>query len=878
MEKPNDTKSGKNCQPPRWATRLMEWYCRPELLEDLQGDLSEYFDRNVNSKGLTQARIIYMLDVLKFFRLYTTRKPQFIDLLIHWIMIDSYIKTSSRNILRHKLFSAINIVGLAISMSVGLLMIVFISDLSSYDSFHTKKDRIFRVISQDHNQVELASTSVKAGKEIKEGIPGVEDVTIIRRDFGGDAFIGEKVLPISGLWADESFLKVFDFPLLQGDPATALREPYSIVLTATTARKLFGEENALGKSIRIDTSDYLITGVMKDAPKLSHLRFGSLASFSTVELMNRETDSGFMDWTSVYMNYVYVLVPVDGSEANLKMNLDKLCARENANQNNQKVSLSLQPLTQISIGKTLGNQLGPKLPNLAIWILSGLAVVVIISACFNYTNLSIARSLRRSREVGIRKVIGARKSHIRGQFISEAVIISFLALVFSFVLFLFLRNQFLSLDPFVENLVSLELSPTIIFYFILFALIVGIVAGFLPALFFSKVNAIQVLKDITTLRAFHNINTRKALIVVQYIFSLIFITITIMGYKQYKSFLTFDLGFKTENILNIKLQGNQAELLIKALSERPEVTAISRSLIVMSLGSRYGTQMKYTNKSDSAQVMVNFVNEHYLGLHEHKLLAGKNFTPKPENVEESEAIVNEQTLKRFDIGGGEPSKALGEVISMDGKTLTIVGVVEDFHYETLEEKIEPMVFRYFHYGTNGYVNAKIVTKNLPRAMSGIEGAWRKIDKVHPLEARFYEDQIEEAYNQFSVMIKVIGFLAFLAISIASMGLFGMVVFTTETRLKEISIRKVLGASEKKLVYLLSKGFLFLLCLAALIALPVTYIFFDKVILSNFAYHEPIALTETLTGFLFIMVIAFVMVLTQTLKVARTNPAEVLKNE
>ena len=286
----------------------MEWYCRPELLEDLQGDLNEYFGRNVNSKGLTRARIIYVLDVLKFFRFYTIRKPKFIDLLIHWIMIDSYIKTSSRNILRHKLFSAINIVGLAISMSVGLLMIVFISELSSYDSFHTKKDRIYRVISQDHNQVELASTSVKAGKEIEDGIPGVEDITIIRRDFGGDALIGEKILPIGGLWADESFLKIFDFPFLQGDPATALREPYSIVLTETTTRKLFGEENALGKSIRIDTSDYLITGVMKDAPKLSHLRFGSLASFSTLALMNPEANGGFMDWTSVYMNYVYVLV------------------------------------------------------------------------------------------------------------------------------------------------------------------------------------------------------------------------------------------------------------------------------------------------------------------------------------------------------------------------------------------------------------------------------------------------------------------------------------------------------------------------------------------------------------------------------------------
>jgi ABC-type antimicrobial peptide transport system permease subunit len=870
-------KKPRKPHPPRWATCLLEWYCRPEVLEDLQGDLNEYFERNVSAKGGTHARIIYVLDVLKFLRLYTVRKPQFVDLLTHCIMIGSYMKTSSRSILRHRLFSSINIAGLAISMAVGLLMIVFMSELLSYDSFHKKKDRIFRITSKDHNEVELASTSVKAGNEIKAEIPGVEDVTIIRRDFGGDALAGDKILPVSGLWADESFLKIFDFPLLQGDPATALKEPYSIVLTETTAQKLFGEQNALGKAIRFDTTEYMVTGIMKDVPKLSHLRFTSLASFSTVAVMNPETDGGFLDWTSVYMNYVYVLIPEGGSIANLKRNLDKLCARENANQKNGKISLELQPLTQISIGKTLGNQLGPKLPNLAIWILIGLAVVVIISACFNYTNLSIARSLRRSREVGIRKAIGAMKSHIRGQFVSEAVIISFLALTVSFILFLFLRRQFLSLDRFVENLVSLDLSPMIIFYFVAFALIVGVMAGFLPALFFSKVNAIQALKDISSLRVFHNVNTRKAMIVVQYIFSLIFITITIMGYKQYKSFLTFDLGFKTENILNIKLQGNQAELVIKALSECPEVKAISRSLLVMSLGSRYGTQMKY-RASDSAQVMMNFVDDAYLPLHEHKFLTGKNFTPKPESAEESEAIVNEQLLRRFDIGDGDPAKALGETILIEGKKLMIVGVVEDFHYETVEEKIEPMVFRYFHYGTNGYVNAKLATKNWPAAMSSIELAWRKIDKVHPLEARFYDDQIQEAYSQFSVMIKVIGFLAFLAISIASMGLFGMVVFTTETRLKEISIRKVLGASEERLVYLLSKGFLFLLSLAASIALPGTYIFFDKVVLSNFVYHEPITIIDTVMGFILIMMIALIMVLSQTLKVARTNPAEVLKNE
>ena len=240
----------------------------------------------------------------------------------------------------------------------------------------------------------------------------------------------------------------------------------------------------------------------------------------------------------------------------------------------------------------------------AIWVLSGLAIIIILSACFNYTNLSIARSMRRSREVGIRKVIGASKSHVLGQFITESVIISLLALTFSFFIFLVLRPQFLSLHSFLENLTTLELSPEIIISFIGLAIVVGIVAGIIPAFFFSRVNATRVLKDASSLQLFRHVNMRKALIVVQYVFSLIFITTTTIGYKQYKSFLTFDLGFSTENILNINVQGNKADLLKKELSELPEVSGISQSLIVMSLGNIYGGQLKYKKMDDSSQRLV----------------------------------------------------------------------------------------------------------------------------------------------------------------------------------------------------------------------------------------------------------------------------------
>ncbi|MVM37506.1 FtsX-like permease family protein [Spirosoma sp. HMF3257] len=869
-------------QPPRWAQRLLCWYCRPDLLEDLQGDLNEYFDRNLETKGARRARLIYCLDVLKFVRPYTIRKPDFLNFFIHWIMIGSYLKTSRRSLVRNKLFSFINIFGLAVSMSVGLLVICLISDFLSYDDFQLKKDRTYRIITSyqnlDQPAVELASTSVKVGRKIRETIAGVEELTILRNGFSGDAHVGEMIVPFDAYWADNSFFKVFSFPLLKGDPATALKEPYSLVLTEKTAKKLFGQADPMGKFIQFDSLNYTVTGVAKDVPKLSHFRFEALVSFATADALLAKKDPNFYSWENVWQNYVYMVLPETSDPESLQRSLDKLNTQENATIKNRTFTVALQPLKEAALGRKLENSIGPTMMPIVIWILGGLAFVIILSACFNYTNLSIARSLRRSREVGIRKIIGAMKSHVLGQFMAESVIIALLALVFSFALFLFLRTQFLALDPHIGDLVSLDLSLRIILYFLVFAMVVGLAAGFLPALFFSRINALQVIKDVSTVKVFHRVSMRKALIVIQYTFSLIFIATTLIGYNQYRSFLSFDLGFSTENILNIRVQGNKGNVLAKELSEISAVRDISQSLMITSLGSMHGTNMKYTDPRDSAMVWLNLVDEHYLPVHNHKLVAGKNFTLRPKKGEESEIIVNEQVLKRFNIAKRDPEKALGKVVTVDGNKLTIVGVLKDFHYGTVEKKIEPVMFRYSSDEPWGYLNVKIASTDLPATMASIENVWRKVDKVHPLDAKFYDDQIEQAYSQFSVMVKVIGFIAFLAICIASLGLFGMVVFTTETRLKEISIRKVLGATEGGLVFLLSKGFLGLLLIASLVALPATYFFFDKVVLTNFAYHQPIGLGELIMGVVIVMFLAFLLIGSQTVKAARNNPAKVLKSE
>lgn len=881
QEKPLD-----EIEPPKLAQRLLEWYCRADILEDLQGDLYEYFERNIKSKGPTYAKFIYWIDVLKFFRLYTVREPSFTNLYIYIIMISSYLKTFRRGLVRNKLFSFINIFGLAVSISVGLLVVALVLDLRSYDNLHLKKDRTYRVITEhtsgNKSKMELASTSVKAGKRIKETISGIEDITIMRQGFYGDAQVGENYLPLNATWADESFFKVFSFSLLKGDPASALKEPFSLVLTEKSAKKLFGDVEALGKTVKFDTVNYVVTGIAKDVGKLSHIRFDALVSFSSAEAAFK-TDEYFYNWDSIWSNYVYLTLPPNTESDKLQANLSRLSAQENkALNDNVTIKLNLQPLKDIAIGQNLSNSIGPHVSPVVLWILGGLALVIILSACFNYMNLSIARSLRRAREVGIRKIIGAPFGHIFGQFMTESIFTALLSLIFSFFLFLFLRQQFLDLDPHLSDLVPLDLSFKLIAYFILLAIGVGIVAGFFPALFFSRINALQVVKDNSKFKVFRHINIRKALIVVQYSLSLIFIATTLIGFRQYKGMLSFDLGFKTDNILNIRMQGQNADLLIKDLAEIPAVQATSKSLMITSLGSMHGNQLKYINpkdgSKDSAMIWMNMVDKNYLPIHQHKFASGSNFKISPKAGEESEVIVNEQALKRFNIAKQNSQKALGEQVIVDNKKLTIVGVLKDFHYGTLEHKIEPVIFRYSDDPKASNVNVLIKSTDIPATMASIENAWRKIDKVHPIDAKFYNDQLEKTYAQFSVMVKGIGFISFLAICIASLGLFGMVVFTTEVRLKEIGIRKVLGATESGLIFLLSKGFLLLLGVAALVALPATYLFFDQIILPKLVYHLPMAFYEFVVPLLAVMLLASLLIGSQTLKAARTNPVKNLKIE
>jgi len=809
-------------------------------------------------------------------------------------MIASYIKTSVRNVTRNKIFSTINIVGLAIGMSVGLLLIAFAHDLLSYDRFNENGSRIYRITSdakyRGGYRSKFATTSLKLGKLIEDKVSGVEAVTMVRNEFMGDAVIGDNTVPFTGIYANPSMLKIFTLPMLKGDIATALEKPYSIVLTETSAKKLFGSEDAFGKTIRFNKSEYEVTGILKDVPFFSHIQFESLVSLSTIE-PTLEKDPSLLKWGTVYQkNYVYVMLPENSDASQIQAQLNAICDDENRSDDEAEIHATLLPLSSIMLGEQLQNSMGSVMPGIVLWIVSGLALIVILSACFNYTNLSIARSIRRFKEIGLRKVIGAGKSHVRQQFLAEAVILSLVALVLSFGIFLVLRPQLMGIAPQLLQMVRLELTVPMLLMFIAFSMTVGIIAGFLPAIFFSKVNIINALRDASTVKVFKGLNFRRALVVVQYTLTLMFITSTVIGFIQYKKILAFDLGFNTGNILNIDLQGNNPEIVIDKLQALPEVVGVSQSKLVTSVGNAWGAFAKYKGSRDSTLLYSNIIDANYIPLHEYKLVAGQNFITRPLTKDAtSEVIVNEKALRLLNIGNGDPSKAIGEEIFLNNhmtqRNLTIVGVIKDFHYGKLDEEIRPVAFTYLTPDLfirpdkkDGLVNVRVSTDDPVATMSKIREVWSSVDKVHPFEGKFYSDEIEDAYKELSAMIKVIGFLSFIAISIASLGLLGMVVFTTETRLKEMSIRKVLGATAGSLVFLLSRGFIILLATSALIALPITYFFFENIVLTRFPYHDPISVTELFGGLLAVLAIAFMMIGSQTMKAAQSNPAEVLKRE
>jgi putative ABC transport system permease protein len=874
----------KSSVPPRWADRLLEWFCAPHLLEEIQGDLHERFHKRAKVWGEKEARRQYAWEVVGFLRPFVLKKSIQSINPNNTAMFQNYLKIALRNLWRHKVFSFINIFGLALSMSVCLLVIFIIKDQLSFDRFHAHLDRIYRLntiaIRKDNSTEKYASTAFPLGSTLHNDYTVVEEIVRFNRGLNSDAVYQQTNLPLRGLFTDPSFFKVFGFQLAVGDPATALNEPNSVVLTHETANRFFGKENPLGKVLTVKgIADFKVTGVLKPIREKTHFEFealGSNASLPALEKAGGEIPS-LDDWKSIYTCYLYVLLKEGRTKQELEAVLPAIARQKYANltleTRDKGYAFYAQPLREITPGEMLSNNMGNGLPASLLWVVSGLAFIIMLSACFNYANLSIARSLTRAREIGIRKVLGAVRSQVFAQFMSEAVLMALCALILAYFLWRAVAGGLHQVAP--ELQLTLKEDGVLFLLFLLFSVFTGVLAGLFPSLYLSAFKPVQVLKNLSGIKLFSRLTLRKVLIVFQFTICMVGIMVVTVIYQQTNFAMQANYGFNKENIVNINLQGLPYRNLANEIAEYSQVKKVSA--ISHSLGTWADRSVDVRKQPEAERIRIRdyAIDQNYLDNLGLQLVVGNNFPANASDDREQFVILNQKALQVLSLG--TPSEALGKTLILDDSTeVAIIGVVKDFNFRPLTYEIGPLALRY-QPGKFSQLNVKISGNELVGTLAFLESTWKKFDKVHPFHYRFFEEELQSCYRQFKVMMTVLSFFGILAVTIACLGLLGMATFATETRTKEIGIRKVLGASVSSLVLLLSRNFLYLLLIAIAMALPLGYLL-GNVFLEQFAYRINIGSGTLGIGVVLVFGLGLLTIGTQTMRAARSNPVKVLRTE
>lgn len=766
-------------------------------------------------------------------------------------------------------------------MSSGLLVIGMVTDLLKFDEFHEHKNEVYRVVSHPSiggQQHKLQATSPYfLGEELTRDIKGIE-LTNLGRRLAGLAEANDKLIQAKGIYADEHFFDFLTFNLLKGNPKEALKAPFAMVINERFASKIFEDTDPVGENLKIEgVGDFIITGVVADPPQFSHLQFDFIASIATTPLL---VTKGLIHpshdaWENLDMYYNYIYLPENKQKQVVENWLKTKAPTYYKDPEYFSATFELQRLNEIVPGPDISDSIGPKMIYLPVIILSVIAAAILLSAIFNYTNLSMARSLRRAREVGIRKLNGANKGSILAQFAIEASVFSLLSLGAGILLFMILRDYFIRLIPRAEEMVQLTLTPELLGYFLIYAIIAGLIAGIGPSLFFARLSSLNALRSGKMLKSLSRINLRKLLIAAQFTLSIIFILAVVITNKQYTYSLNMDMGFSRDNTLNINLKENDPELLRAELLKHPEVSAVSFSSFTLGLGQWHNLKIVDQRNLDTVWVHQLSVDQTYLQQMEIPIIAGRGFRPTENTNRESTIMINETFVRAF--GFVDASEAIGQRIDLAGQSVEIVGVVKDFIYANLEETIKSLVIR------NQRANFRMASvalnsNDIISTISNLEKTWDQIDSKHKFEARFYDDQVEGYYQFLTDFMKIFGYIGFLAVTISCLGLLGIAVYSTETRMKEIGIRKTFGASEFSLVYLLSKGFFKIICWAIVIGTPLCYLLFDRVILEENVYRHYISAGEIGVSIAFLLSISLLTVFSQTWAAAKKNPALVLRDE
>jgi putative ABC transport system permease protein len=794
-------------------------------------------------------------------------------------MIKNYIKIAFRNLWRHKSFSLINIIGLAVGMTACFLIFMYVKFELSYDKFNQNFSHIYRLntdIKSPNEVLHWSSASAPMGPALQADYPEVKENA---RVFGSSFLVeskNQKFQENNLAFTDPSIFKIFTFPFIKGDPETALKAPFSIVLTETMAKKYFGSEDAMGKTLRLDGKHPVsVTGIIKDVPLNSHFSFDMLLSASTMEKLKL---INMQEWGN-FSNYTYLLLANGYDASKLQAKLPSFLRKHISDDQRKKgynYDLFVQPLKEVYMDNFRGAPVNGNMTN--VYTFSIIAIFILLIACINFVNLTTARATERAKEVGIRKVVGAGKNQLTSQFLGESVIICLISFVFSVVLSLLFL-------PLFNQLAGKIISHSIIehgYIFILFAIAVaiGFIAGFYPALVLTNFSIITVLKGKFT-SSVKGILLRKGLVVVQFTISIVLIVGTIIVYNQLNFMRSQSLGFKTDQMVVLDFSGDSSA---QSMSEsiKHELTQIQGVISASGSGTTpgNGNSVAYSEVESRQGSMLPMnlnlydVDYDFISQYGIKIVAGRAFSTAFATDSTKSFIINETAVKN--LGYASAKDAIGKNFSQWGRKGQIIGVVQDFHYQSLQQNVKPLNLRINPHNINVFT-VKIKGGNIPATIAAIETKWKALIPQRPFTYYFLDQNFNKQYATEERFGKLFMNFAVLAIMISCLGLLGLASYSTLQRTREIGIRKVLGATVPGIVNMLSKEFMILVLIASLIAFPIAWLGMHSW-LKDFAYKINIGWWVFAVAGILAFMIAITTVSFQAIRAALANPVKSLRSE
>jgi putative ABC transport system permease protein len=792
-------------------------------------------------------------------------------------MLKNYFKIAFRNLWRHRVFSFINIMGLTVGMTACLLIFLYVRFELSYDKFHPKADRIYRMVTDLKTPSETVHPSGPAwavGPHLQFDLPEVEAFTRVNLDNllvrkGEIKFIEE-----GAIWADSAFFTIFNFPLLKGDARSALTQPFSIVVSETAAKKYFGKQDPMGQTLLItgEGRPAIVTGVMKDLPENTLIKTGVVLSMSSV---TQFWAKGINDEWGNYGPYTFLLLKQGANAGALQKKFPAFLDKWNGTEMKKMQmfpTLLLEPLKDVYLKSTRDESKGNMMN---VYVFSIIALFILVIACINFINLTTARASERAKEVGIRKVAGAVRGQLARQFIGESVIICLIAFLLTLGLSSLLLSSF-------NQLAGKTISPGIfsnvglLFLLLGISFVIGLLAGIYPAFILSSFKPIMVLKGRFATGAKGSI-LRKSLVVTQFAISTALIIGTIIVYSQMQFMRSRDLGFKKDQVLVVDTNGDdKRETLQKLVATLPNVKATTLSGSVPG-GGHQGAYSEVENAKGDLQIAnldLYFVDFDYIPLYDIKMAAGRPFDRAYKTDSNNAMILNEAAVKI--LGYPSPQQAIGRRFKQWGHEGQIIGVIKDFHYHALQSPIKPLTMR-MQWDRFGLLSVKVGPANVQSTIAAIEKQFKTVIPNRPFNYFFMDEFFDRQYRSEERFSRLFLNFAVLAIFISCLGLLGLASYSTMQRTREIGIRKVMGASVSNIINLLSKDFLKLVVISFFIAAPAAWYFMYKWLL-DFAYRTNISWWAFAGAGILAVLIALLTISLQAFKAAVANPVKALRTE